>query len=205
MQDKGVMEWTKLTEHLPPARQLPCSVRHISVQAKYSLPPLVAPSLEGLWGRFLCLFSVSLSLLSLLVWIDLQEPRCYLWAIPRVPSRESPKGKSLGCSRESLSFPAWGVWCLSHMVLRGHLSLSGRTVGAVSYSVPLVTWRDHWGKGTPFCQPVTLRTPIHSMAYRLIMASDISWDPPSDSPLASSGTRKIWPWKISKGKGLAPI
>ena len=63
---------------------------------------------------------------------------------------ESPNGESPGCSPGSLSFSARVTGCLSGTVLWGHLSLSDATVGIVGHFVPLVAWRDHWGKRDAF-------------------------------------------------------
>ena len=99
--------------------------------------------------------SLSLSLLSLSIQIDLQEPRCCLWAIPRVPSMFQ-------------GIPEWWVTrllpgisvflcpvtrCLSHMVLRGHLSLLDATVGTVAHFCAISsTEMSLRQKGLPLCQ-----------------------------------------------------
>ena len=61
----------------------------------------------------------------------------------------------------ALYFFAWITWCLSHMVLRGHLSLSDMTVGVVGHFCAIsCTETSLRQKGTPFCQSVTLSAPI---------------------------------------------
>ena len=61
-------------------------VRLIVFEAKHRAHHPLA-SLIGLWDGFLSLSSLSLSLLSLLVCIDLQEPKCCLWAILKWESK----------------------------------------------------------------------------------------------------------------------
>ena len=53
-----------------------------------------------------------------------------------------------------------GHTCPRSTVLRGHLSLSGAPVGSGGHFHALVTGEITGTKGTPFCQPVTLSTPI---------------------------------------------
>lgn len=106
--------------------------------------------------------SLSLSLLSLSVRIRLQEPRCCLWAMPRVPS--AFQGVSQPCITlllpgSCLSLPG------SHGALAARLSgvashCRTRLWGRAAIFMPLVAQRDPWDKGTPFCQPVTLRTHV---------------------------------------------
>ena len=138
----------------------------------YILQPIPQPS------------SLSLSLLSLLVRTDLQEPGCCLWAIPRVPSlfRESPNGESPGCCRESLSLSAHVTWWLSCRVLSGHLSLWDSTVGSLGHSVPSVARRDHWGKRHAFLSASASQY-SHSMVGRRRVVSVISQEALSYSSL----------------------
>ena len=52
--EKGVREQTRLLEHLPPSRQLPCNVRHIMVETKHKAhSPLATASSVGWEGRIL--------------------------------------------------------------------------------------------------------------------------------------------------------
>ena len=82
---------------------------------------------------------------------------------------------------------------VSHTVLRGHLSLSDATVGTVDHlcAISCMETTSLRQKEVPFCQSVTLSTPIlwHdsqyplSMAYRLSMGFGTSQEPLSVSPL----------------------
>ena len=152
-------------------------VRHIMVEAKHRAHcPLATTSPIGLWGGFLNLSSLSLSLLSLLVQIDLQEPKSY----SSEPSqeclshfRELLKGESPSFSWESLSFSARVIWCISCIVLKGHLSLLDATVGMVGHFVPLITRRDHWDNRVAFLLVCDSQYP-HSTACRLRMNSGMS-------------------------------
>ena len=68
------------------------------------------------------------------------------------------------------------------MVLRGHLSRSGATVGSVGHFRALVTRGDHWDKRDAFLSAGDSPYP-HSMADRLRVSSGTSWEPLSESPL----------------------
>ena len=116
----------------------------------YILQPIPQPS------------SLSLSLLSLLVRTDLQEPGCWLWAIPRVPSRFQ------GITKWWITWLLQGI-CLSLPVSPGGLAagfsvvtshcvtrLLGHSAILCHQSLGETTGE----KGTPFCQPVPLSTPI---------------------------------------------
>ena len=61
-------------------------------------------------------------------------------------------------SMESVS--AQVTRCPSCMVLRGHLSLSGSTVGSVSHFRALVTRGDHWDKRDAFLSAGDSQYPI---------------------------------------------
>ena len=136
-------------------------VRLIVFEAKHRAHHPLA-SLIGLWDGFLSLSSLSLSLLSLLVCIDLQEPKCCLWAIPRVPSTLQGNAKwwvNHGRSRESPSLPG------------SHGTLAEQFSGVTSHCpMHLLGWSAilcHQSQGEitgtkemPFCQLVTLSTPI---------------------------------------------
>ena len=68
------------------------------------------------------------------------------------------------------------------MVLRGHLSWSGATVGSVGHFRALVTRGDHWDKRDAFLSAGDSQYP-HSMADRLRVSSGTSREPLSDSLL----------------------
>ena len=109
--------------------------RHIVVEAKqrplcpgHCLPDRIVrriPQPSSLW----------LPLLSLSVQTDLQEPRCCLWAIPRVPSTFQGLAKRwvTRLLQQSLSVFARLAGCPGHTVPRGHCSLSDATVGTVGH------------------------------------------------------------------------
>ena len=143
-------------------------VRHIVVEAKqrplspgHRLPNRIVRQIPQP-------SSLSLSLLPLSVWIDLQEPMCCLWAIPRVPSMfQGITSESPGGSQECLS--AWVTWCLSLAVL-SHGALAACVSGPTShfgcncwdgwpFCAISCTERSLGPKGQ--CQPVTLSTPFY--------------------------------------------
>ena len=128
--------------------------------------------------------SLSLSLLSLLVWIDLQKPGYCLWAIPRVPSTFQ------GITKWWVTWLLPGIsvfLCPCHLVasclvLRGLLWLLDVTVGPLGHSVPSVTRRDHWGKRDVFLSASDSQY-SHSMVDRLWVGSVTSQEALSYSTL----------------------
>ena len=108
--------------------------------------------------------------------------------------RESQNGESPGCSQESLSFSAQVTWCLSCMVLRGHISLLDATVGTVAHFCAISsTEMSLRQKEMAFCQSVTLSTPIlwHiGKGWALIYLRRLSQ---THSLATFSETRKFWP------------
>ena len=73
--------------------------------------------------------------------------------------REPPNGATRLLPGSSV-FLCPVTWCLSRMVLRGHLSLSDVTVGTVGHLCAVSRTESSRGKRDPFCQPVTLSTPF---------------------------------------------
>ena len=160
-EDKGAMEWITPQGHLPPSKTtLMLHVRHIVVESKHSPSPpghripskivrwILQPIFPVTFTSFL--FSLRLIYRSLGV---ASEP--FQECPPHF--REMPNGECQIPGRSRESFSAQVTWYLSWTVLRGYLSLSDAPVGTVSHqSHGEITGT----KGTPFCQLVTLTTPI---------------------------------------------
>ena len=101
--------------------------------------------------------------------------------------------------------------CPSCTVLRGHLSLSGATVGSVGHFRALVPRGDHWDKRDAFLSASDSQYP-HSMADRLRVSSGTSREPLSDSPLGYIlrneilALQKAWPkYELSSVQSLSSV
>ena len=160
-------------------------VRHIMAEAKQRI---LSPGHHHLLNRLVRQIpqpsSLSLSLLSLSVRIDLQS-----LGVASEPSqeclscfRESPNSESPWCSDQSLSFSVQVTCCLSCMVFRGHLSLSDMTVGKVSHFYAISGTERSLGQRDTFLSAGDFQYP-HSVAGRLRVGSGMSLEPLSDSPL----------------------
>ena len=113
------------------------------------------------------------------------ELRCWLWAIPRVPSTFQ------GIAKQWVTRLLLGIFCLSlpgsHSALTAGFSgvTSQCRTGLLSRSaifMPLVARWDHWEKRIAFLSPGDSQYP-HSTVGRLRVGACTSREPLSDSPL----------------------
>ena len=104
-----------------------------------------------------------------------------------------------------------GHTCPRSTVLRGHLSLSGAAVGLGGHSHALLTGEVTGTKGTPFCQPVTLSTPLHGRqaesALWYVLGASLRLTPWLHSQkLEILALQKVWPkYKLSSVQSLSRL
>ena len=163
-EDRGDTERIRPQGHPPPARQLPSSMSGTHWLKQNRALSLGHHLLDILQGGFLSLLPCHFHFFpfwSGLIYRSLgvaSEPSQA--CLPRF--RESRISESPGCSRESLSFFARVTWWLHCRALTGLVSLLDVTVGPPGPAI--LCCQSHGeatgGKGTPFCQPVTLSSPI---------------------------------------------